>query len=637
MRALVVVTHLLGAGHLTRAAAVGRALARAGHQVTLVSGGMPAPLVDGEGLSLVQLPPVRIVGTDFRTLLDETGQAVDAARLEARRRLLLATLAETKPDVVVTELFPFGRRVLADEFTALLAAAWSMRPRPLLACSIRDVLAAPGRPEKVDEAHGRLVRSYDLVLVHGDPDLVPLEASWPVDERIRPLLRYTGYVDDGASPPRASRRQGILVSGGSSAASLPLYRAALGAARRIAGESWRILVGNGVPDAEFDALRADAPDHVAVERARRDFRALLTGAALSVSQAGYNTAVDLLRTGTPAVLVPFEAGRETEQRLRAERLRMQGLADIVPEAALSAESLGEAVERGLARGGPGPGRVRLDGAERSAAILEEAVARPATGPDTLDWSVFDEAVRRIRDRGEEPRLWWRDDDAAADTPRLRRLLALSREHDAPVALSAVPELAEPSLAALLDEGHGTLVLVHGFRHVNHAPAGEKSSEFGPHRPLARLSEEAAAGLRVLGDRFGSRLLRVFVPPWNRVASDLVPRLPELGYRGISTFGPRRAPQAGPGLTQFNAHIDPIDWHGTRSLLDPAAVMAQVERSMRLTEPVGLLTHHLVHDEAVWRFVTEFLERATRNNIRMTLAAALLSGENGSSRSDPALC
>jgi predicted glycosyltransferase len=539
--------------------------------------------------------------------------------------------------VVVTELFPFGRRVLADEFTALLAAAWSMRPRPLLACSIRDVLAAPGRPEKVEEAHGRLVRSYDLVLVHGDPDLVPLEASWPVDERIRPLLRYTGYVDEGASPRRTSRRQGILVSGGSSAASLPLYRAALGAARRITRESWRILVGNGVPAAEFDALRAEAPDHVTVERARRDFRTLLAGAALSVSQAGYNTAVDLLRTGTPAVLVPFEAGRETEQRLRAERLRMLGLADLVPEADLSAETLGAAVERNLAGGGSRAGAVRLDGAERSAALLAEAVARPATRSRILDWDAFDEAVRRRRDRGEEPRLWWRDDDAVADTPALRRLLALSQEQNAPVALAAVPDAAESSLAALLDEGPDTLVLVHGFRHANHAPAGEKSSEFGPHRPLARRSEEAAAGLRLLGDRFGSRLLPVFVPPWNRVAPDLGPLLPELGYRGISTFGSRRAAQAGPGLTQINAHIDPIDWHGSRGLLDPAALMAQVERSMKLTEPVGLLTHHLVHDEAVWRFVAEFLERATRNNIRMTLAATLLSGENGSSRSNPALC
>jgi hypothetical protein len=256
---------------------------------------------------------------------------------------------------------------------------------------------------------------------------------------------------------------------------------------------------------------------------------------------------------------------------------------------------------------------------------------------TVDWSLFDEAVARTRDRGEEPRLWWRDDDAVADTPRLRQLLALSREHGAPVALAVVPEPAEPSLADLLEPSRDTLVLVHGLRHANHAPAGEKPSEFGAHRPLATLSEEALAASRLLADRFGPRFLPVFVPPWNRVAPDLVARLPELGYRAISTFGARRGLQAAPGLTQINAHIDPIDWHGTRSLLDPAGLVSQIERSMRLTEPVGLLTHHLVHDGAVWRFVAELLERTVRNSIRMTLAAELLSGENGSRRSDPALC
>jgi len=192
MRVLIAVTHLLGAGHLTRAAAIARAFARAGHEVTLVSGGIKAPLVNTAGVQIVQLPPVRVVGADFRTLLDENRQLVGPERLTARRRRLADTLHALHPDVVVTELFPFGRRVLADEFMELVNRAQALQPRPLILASIRDILVVPDRRERVAETHARLRTLYDAVLVHGDPDVVPLQASWPIEDGLRSLVHYTG-------------------------------------------------------------------------------------------------------------------------------------------------------------------------------------------------------------------------------------------------------------------------------------------------------------------------------------------------------------------------------------------------------------------------------------------------------------
>src|SRR5215210_2851448 len=221
MRVLIAVTHLLGAGHLTRAAAIARAFARAGHDATLVSGGRPAPLVATHGVRWVQLPPVQTAGADFATLLDESGRPADPARLADRRRLMLAALERARPDVVMTELFPFGRRALAGEFLALVARARAMRPCPLVVSSVRDILVAPAKPARVAETHTRLRSLYDAILVHGDPKLIPLDASWPVDAQVRGLIRYTGYVDDGAPATRPSQEGGeIVVSGGSSAASL---------------------------------------------------------------------------------------------------------------------------------------------------------------------------------------------------------------------------------------------------------------------------------------------------------------------------------------------------------------------------------------------------------------------------------
>ncbi|WP_262296326.1 glycosyltransferase [Microvirga sesbaniae] len=623
LRVLIAVTHLLGAGHLTRAAALARAFAREGHETTLVSGGSPARLSDLGTATLVQLPPVRTVGTDFRTLLDEDLAPVDAAYLASRRALLLDTLKTVRPHILVTELFPFGRRGLADEFRALIEAARETDPSPRIVCSIRDILVPSSKASRIAEAHERVLRHYDAVLVHGDPELVPLDASWPVDERIGPLIRYTGYVDENEGPVPEARRHGIVVSGGSSAASLPLYRAALAAAREITDRPWRILVGRGVAESDFLELRAGAPAHVVVERARPDFRALLAGADLSVSQAGYNTAVDLLRCGVRSVLVPFEAGQETEQRLRAERLAALGLADILPEADLSPTNLARAIRRALSWPSARRPAVSTDGARRSVALAEElAQSRPALHR-ALDWSPLDRALDRARDRDCPVGFWWRDDDAVADTPQLDRLLGLARRYEAGIGLAVVPAGIEASLAARLAQERTAFALVHGWSHANHAPAGEKKAEFGRHRGLDVMAADLERALHGARERLGSKLLPVFVPPWNRISRDLVAGLPRLGFRGMSAFTDRASAHPVPGLLQINTHVDPIDWHGTRGLADPASIIADLASAVerRATgradrgEPIGFLTHHLAHDDVIWSLCERLIAHLAARDIR----------------------
>lgn len=109
-------------------------------------------------------------------------------------------------------------------------------------------------------------------------------------------------------------------------------------------------------------------------RFRRDFPSLLRGAKVSISQAGYNTVGDLLRTQCRAILIPFVAGGETEQTVRAERLQALGLADILPETGLTAGHVKEAVEKALAAQPRGPVSLDLDGAEKTASIIRSMIA-----------------------------------------------------------------------------------------------------------------------------------------------------------------------------------------------------------------------------------------------------------------------
>jgi predicted glycosyltransferase len=112
---------------------------------------------------------------------------------------------------------------------------------------------------------------------------------------------------------------------------------------RLADRRWRLLLGANLPCRSRAAL--DAGPGVIVEPARNDFPALLSRAALSISQAGYNTVVEILRFADRAVLVPFATERESEQTDRALALEARGLVTVVPAERLSPAALAEAVDR----------------------------------------------------------------------------------------------------------------------------------------------------------------------------------------------------------------------------------------------------------------------------------------------------
>jgi len=376
---LIAVTHLLGSGHLVRATNLARALAQGGFAATLASGGMPLRAMEGEPFVFVQLPPIRTEGTDFRTLLDEAGRPIEPERKAARTAMLEELAAQLRPDVVIVEHFPFGRRQLAGEFLALIAAAKAVRPKALVLSSVRDVLVTP-RSDRIAEAEERVAGLFDAVLVHGDADFLPLDRSWPVGEGLAAKLRYTGYLADDR-PASAMQENGeVIVSGGGSAAALPLFACAVAAARLDrSGRRWRLLAGRGMAEPDLALLAADAPERVVIERARPDFPALLAGCAVSISQAGYNTVLDLVAARRPAIVVPFDAGNETEQTVRAEAMERAGLARcfrLSGDFVVDAVALADAVAEGIGAKPPEP-PIDRDGAARSAAIIRELLAGAA--------------------------------------------------------------------------------------------------------------------------------------------------------------------------------------------------------------------------------------------------------------------
>jgi hypothetical protein len=235
--------------------------------------------------------------------------------------------------------------------------------------------------------------------------------------------------------------------------------------------------------------------------------------------------------------------------------------------------------------------------------------------------------------GRRIELWWRDDDATADTPALRRLLSTAT---VPLSLAVIPAALEPSLPALL-KSHGSVsVLQHGYAHKNRAPAGGKKSEFPPGRPWMEVAKDLEHGRNRLEAAFGGQFVPALTPPWNRIDPTHSARLAALGYRGLTTYLARSPAQIG-RITQVNTHVDVIDWHGSRGFLGLVPTMNLLVRHLaakRLeeadpAEPTGLLTHHLVHDTETWKFLGALLDWCADKPFINWRRAADLFPESGS--------
>jgi len=350
---LIHVQHLLGTGHARRMAAIANGLAQSGHDTVLASGGMPLRL-DLGGAKLIQLPACRAQNAAFKVLIDAQGKPVDEAWREARAQATLDLYAAFKPDLLIVELYPLGRALLRFELEPLIARAGRI---PKLV-SIRDV---PQRPADAKiEARVAALGDFAAVLAHGDESFLPATQSFPELARIGAKLIHTGYIAGADQMPCGQDEIVVSVGGGAAGAKLLDASLKLAARRAHAGERWRILTG------EQPATIAAPNAFVAVERNRPDFPGLLKGSRLSISQAGYNTAIDLLRARCPAILVPFAEGNEREQTIRAEAFAAAGLATIADEGGLTPESLDTAIANAKS---PRPHTISCEGVAATASIV----------------------------------------------------------------------------------------------------------------------------------------------------------------------------------------------------------------------------------------------------------------------------
>jgi hypothetical protein len=223
-----------------------------------------------------------------------------------------------------------------------------------------------------------------------------------------------------------------------------------------------------------------------------------------------------------------------------------------------------------------------------------------------------------QDQGSTASLWWRDDDAMTVTPALEALLRVSDRTCTPVVLATIPFGATATLAERLARSPQVRVWQHGIRHANIAAATAKKQELTAAAPQTIC--DLALGQSKLRAMFGTQFQPALVPPWNRIAPELLPHLENLGFQALSTYKSRRRAWATANVWQVNTHVDLMAWRPERRFLGSEACISDICRHLAtkrageadMCEPTGVLTHHLVMPDKAWDFLAALFDATKKH-------------------------
>ncbi len=374
--------HVLGMGHFFRSLEICKALE--GEDIVFAAGG-PEPTRQMPGnVEYFSLPALRM-GENFGGLKTiEKDQDIESVKSK-RSEILFNKFKEFNPDIFLIELFPFGRKAFRFELLPVLDAINSGQlPETKVVCSLRDILVERDDGGKHERRCVQSLNDYfDLVLVHSDPKIARLEETFSMADHINPPLEYTGFVSRNPVPtsPISIREELelgkedklIIASAGGGKVGGPLLKSVVQAfSKRKDNTGLAVFTGPFLDEDRFNELQRTASDshRISIKRFTPDFIPLLREADGLISMAGYNTCMDIMTTGVPALVHPFSQNRE--QKMRVEKISPYINIGLLEEDDLISPNLEARIDNLLqVERNTVPEMINLDGARNSADMLRK--------------------------------------------------------------------------------------------------------------------------------------------------------------------------------------------------------------------------------------------------------------------------
>jgi predicted glycosyltransferase len=370
--------HILGIGHLIRSMEIVKGLIP-DFEICFINGGeviqdFPIP----PGVTMVNLPAIK-TDSEFRELYVPEGFETAESLMQVRKAQMLDIVERFRPDILMVELFPFGRRRFSTELVPLIETAKAINTK--IVCSLRDIVVTKQDQTRHEAKICQLMNQYfDLLLVHGDPQFMPLETSFSRIQDLHCPVYYTGYVaqqDNSAPLSREalalSPAPCIVVSVGGGRFGHELLDGVAQASAILETQiphQIRMFTGPFSPEPVFERMQTVAAQrqNLTVERYTPHLMDYMRHADLSISMAGYNTTMNVLVTGVRSMLLPFTGNDDQEQRMRSERLQELKIVSLIQSDHLNSERFAQQIIDCLQQH-PEPMQFDMQGVEKTAKYL----------------------------------------------------------------------------------------------------------------------------------------------------------------------------------------------------------------------------------------------------------------------------
>jgi predicted glycosyltransferase len=381
MKILHYCQYVLGIGHFFRTLEIDRALAE--HEIILVTGGSEIDVRLPNHIQEFRLPGLHM-DREFKNLFAKNRENPVAQIKKERRQMLFSLYKKASPDVFIVELYPFGRRGFSFEIDPILKGIRYQILKPgRVICSLRDILVDRRKYKASYEAKvvDLLNNYFDALLIHSDPSLLKIDATFSSIEQITIPVVYTGFVTPKPSPNarrRLRKKMGvkkndklIVASLGGGKVGRSLLEAVLDAFQLIDASNncfLAVFTGPFMEQQDVDRLQKQSSKKISVERFTPEFLSYLAAADLSISMAGYNTCMNILAAKVPALVWPFSQNRE--QRFRAERLSENSAMRVLNKHDLKPSRLANIIDQTLIQPLIPVSDIDLDGANKTAQWIQ---------------------------------------------------------------------------------------------------------------------------------------------------------------------------------------------------------------------------------------------------------------------------
>jgi len=359
--------HLQGIGHFIRAWCIACALKK--HDVIFVNGGLLPENIPLDGdIKLIQVPAIsaNIDFSDYHYSHDPSIKLNDI--IDFRRIKLLDIVNREKPDIFITEMFPFGRRKFRSELIPCIE--YLKRHHCKIICSLRDILIQRKNQQEFDNTVVETInRFYDAILIHSDPRWHRFSNSFTAENDLKCDIAYTGYVTPHAKFQGANRiHDKIVVSMGNRETNQHIIETILKLCITY-NVDWKFEFFLGRHQISDSIIRLIAENrNIHYNCFTHDFFSSLKNASLSINLGGYNTILDVLQSGVRSLAIPHPG--DDEQYKRCMKLADSGRIFTLPYHMVTENTLYETIQTAM-KTTPSIIDIDTEGARKTAELIDD--------------------------------------------------------------------------------------------------------------------------------------------------------------------------------------------------------------------------------------------------------------------------